>query len=267
MNFIEKEMLATLIKLKENFGCVGVKAEFEAEGVRLDEMLRLVELTYKADLKLAIKIGGCEAVKDINEAKQFGADYLIAPMIESKYALSKYSDSIKKTYGGNDFTTKFLFNIETYLAYCNANELVEFANNSQYVDGIVFGRVDFALSQSLTRADIETPKVSDSCFAIADKLKNQRSQLDFVVGGGISSHALPFLKKLNEIYLSRFETRKIIFDKNSLSNQDIHAGFLLAVKFELLWLTNKRDYYNMISEEDDKRILMLQDRGELLKQN
>ena len=59
----------------------------------------------------------------------------------------------------------------------------------------------------------------------------------------------------------------IIFDKNSLSNQDIHAGFLLAVKFELLWLTNKRDYYNMISEEDDKRILMLQDRGELLKQN
>jgi len=261
MNDLENKMLAALKRLKSEFGCLGVKAEFEAEGTRLEELLRLVDITRRADVKLGIKIGGCEAIKDILDAKQIGVDYLIAPMIESGYALEKYDQSLKRVYF-DESSPSSLFNIETAQGFSCANDLICLAKESNQISGVVFGRVDYSLSKGMKRDDINSEEILNDCLEVSRLCK--KNDLDFVVGGGVSSYALDFLREIKSIKLDRFETRKIIFSSDSLNQPDISEGLLLAVKFELLWLMNKRNYYLNIGKEDAERIDMLESRWNVL---
>ena len=83
------------------------------------------------------------------------------------------------------------------------------------------------------------------------------------MGGGVSLEAINILKSVQNIYLDRFETRKIIFSANALKIPSLKEGMLAAVNFELLWLKNKKNYYGAIFTEDDKRIKMLSGRWDI----
>lgn len=256
MNQLEKRMVDQLKDLRENHHVVGVKAEFEAEGTRLEEALRLKEVITKAGLDLTIKIGGCEALKDFYDARSIGVTHIVGPMIESAYALKKYLGSAKTAYGTDEFSSvDFLVNIETITACDNIDEILN-KYDITGLAGIVFGRVDLTGSLGLTREDVN----SDQIFKIAEKVFTaaQKKGLEIVVGGGVSKETIPFLNRFPTGTFVRYETRKVIFECPGALSGRYAEGILKAVGFELMWLKNKRDFYGQIYQEDAKRIEMLE---------
>ena len=257
MNQLEKKMVETLCDLRENHHVVGIKAEFEAEGTRLEEALRLKEFVTKAGLDLTIKIGGCEAIKDMYDARTIGVKTIVAPMIETPYAMKKYVQATKFVFPEEERKEiKFLINLETITGFKNIDEMIKTPSFAE-LDGIVLGRVDMTGSMGLTREDINSDKILNIARIMSEKM--QLVNKDMVIGGGVSAHSLPFFKELP--YLSRFETRKIIFDAEAaLNDRNADKGILKAVGFELMWLKNKREFYGMIFREDEARLTMLEAR-------
>lgn len=262
MNTLEIKMVELLMDLSKNHGVVEVKAEFEAEAARIEEVMRLKDIAGKAGLGLVLKIGGAEAITDMFEAQHIGVSGLVAPMIESGYAMSKYIAAINNHFP-KDARQKIQFgiNIETNLAYANLADILS-VPGIKVIDKITVGRVDLTGSLGLTREEINCDQVyqiTEEIFREAKKRKKITA-----MGGGIAVEAVPFIKKLtSQKFLDYFETRKIVFKTPKKFNK-MGEAIVKANKFELLWLENKKNHYAKIFREDNKRIRMLKKRVKLM---
>lgn len=233
-------LIENLQELKFSFGAVGVKAEFESEGATKEEVQVLKDIADTAGIDFVLKIGGCEAVRDMKDACTMGVKTVVAPMIESDYAVQKFLTRSIKILP----QARLLINIETINGF-NALDKICKQNMFTHLSGIVFGRSDFA--NSIACPDVNSPEILEYVKEVS--LKMQSYGKIFTLGGGISNSSLDFIEKIP--YLTAVETRKIVFKKQKLDKIAIEK----AINFEIAWLEYKQAFSPEIGDYERLQIL------------
>lgn len=265
MNKIIAEMKNILAVLKEKHHVCGLKLSFEDEGALLPDAERFASIADSVGLPISLKIGGCEAKKDIHDARMLGVKKIVAPMIESAYALKKFIQSAQTVYTDDEMRdTQFMINIETINGYNALDEILTRAE-ADFLSGIVIGRVDMLGSLGLSRDDLHCERITNILNDVAAKLQARR--IPMLVGGALSSNSIPFLQTLPEDTLKHIETRNVIFDAQpALHSPDIHKALVLAVGFELKWMQSKSLFYGRLATQEASRIQMIETRYNYLRQ-
>ena len=255
MEKFESKIINILTELKEKHGVVALKAEFEAEGASFDEVLLLKQYASKVGLNLTLKIGGCEAVRDIIDAKKIGVDAIIAPMIETPYALKKFISAVTSVYEDVKWPDLFI-NIETITGVENFDSIQE-TGLFDKIDGVVIGRTDLLGSLGLSQDDSDINLMLDISDNISKKIHPSGKKI--IVGGNISANSYEFLNDLE--FISNFETRKVVFNAEVISTSTFSKSVNKAIEFEMLWLENKIQTLNSYGFEA-KRFEILKKRYE-----
>ena len=259
MNKLEEELVEILCDMKKKYKVVMLKAEFETEASRMNELMRLKEIAERSDLGLVIKIGGPEALSNLYEAMHLGVSGIVAPMVETPYSARKFLQAVKKNVPSDDCKNmEFGINVETTTTHQNLDKIYS-EKDIGLLSNIVVGRVDLSGSLDLPREKIN----SDSMYSICEDIFTRTRKKGFrcCMGGGISTDAIGFMMKLSSKgLLDRYETRKVVFGNPGASEKELYDGILKAVEFEYKWLLLKKNYYGKIFVEDDARMEMLHKR-------
>lgn len=257
MNSLEYKMIESLKRLKNDYGVFEIKAEYENEGSRQVELMRLKDITSAVGIPIIIKTGGVEAVTDMYEALSLGVKGIVAPMAETSFAVSKFLDAIETFIPkDNAEDIEFAINIETITAFNNIDEILKL-KNIDLLSSITIGRVDFTASLGQDRNFANSNEMFEMCKHIY--IKARKMGLKTALGGAISPQSEEFIKNLiKENLLSKYETRKIVYRSDGFQN--FEEGLKEGINFELQWLKSKERYYHLIAIEDQKRIKMLEER-------
>ena len=230
----QKELLKELKELKSKYNVVGIKSSFEDEGVQFNELIRLKQLCNLSNIVLNIKIGGCEAISDINNCLLIDSDGIVAPMIESPFALEKFITSVNNNVPPQlRKKINFFINVESRTAYDNISEILN-SEYCKYLTGIVVGRSDLTKSFGLTKENVNDDEIYNIVKEIFTEAKHYK--LMTIMGGNISV-------KLN---------------KNN--TQNLEDAVKKALSFESLWLRTKSSYYMNIGNSYLNRASLLDDR-------
>ena len=258
MNSREFKCVNILTDLIENEGLVGIKTSFEDEGALFNETVRLKEVCNQSKTKLTLKIGGPEAIRDIKDSCIIGVKGLVAPMVESEFALTKFIQATKAHISQDSLSSIQLnINIETITAVNNANSMLE-SKSCSSLYGVTVGRVDLVSSMGKDRKYVN----SDEVYELTKKvfIRAKEKGLKLCLGGAVSIESLNFLKRLHsEGLLDKFETRYAIYDP-SIALKNLARALSKGQMFEYEWLKTKHEYYLSLANQDIKRIEMIQDR-------
>ena len=258
MNNLELSSTALLKNLIENYGVLGIKTSFEDEGASLMEVLRLKELCNQAGTKILLKIAGAEAKRDLEDSMMIGVKGIVAPMIESPFALDKFVKSAKSILPSDVLSNVQLgINIETITAFKNFKEMAK-ADGFKDLYHITLGRVDFVSSMNKDRSYVNSDEILNIALELFTKSREMSKRV--YLGGAITLDSLEFLKTLfTKGLLDKFETRYVMYDP-AIALNNLDQALLNGQKLELGILNNRRNYHLHHSDKEVDRIQMIEKR-------
>lgn len=183
---------------------VSLKGEFEAEGLGRDDMASECLFAARNGLDYLVKIGGCEAKADINYLAALDIKSVVAPMIETSFAMEKYMTILPVDHFKHIGVT-----IETITAVDNIDSIIEAGTK---LTDVTIGRTD--LTASFRGEGVDSLATMEMVKRVAKKAKKQG--LMVTMGGSINRRTRDLLqgdKELQEL-LDFVETRKVVMPLN-----------------------------------------------------
>ena len=205
------------------------------------EIAFLRELSKKI-LPLHVKIGGAEARNDIRELSSLQVDCLIAPMIESPYALKNYIQTLKDVLRAEEYQKIDKgINIETITSFENLSAILELPEASE-LNQITAARTDLSSSMNL---ETSTHEVLEICSAICTSC--QKKGLLVSIGGRILPKDTATL--IHHIRPERINTRhmvlsvdKLLQSPESITRENLAFEYTLCIEMSKLFPIKKEHY-------------------------
>ena len=247
------DLKESLEKLSKSYGIIGMKQSFEDEGVLLNDVVAFKRVTEVCGLQSYVKIGGCEAKSDLYNCIRMGINGIIAPMVETPFALSKFTDMIEPYSNRADAYIV----IESKTAYDNIDAILK--DGEGKLKGIIVGRSDFSKSYNLNKSEVDSNFIYDKVEDILTKAKKYNYLT--TLGGSVSTRSTNFIKDMyNKNLLNKIETRNVVIElsKNNITNID--SVIQKALDFEIEWLHYKLSISSKLSAEYSERIGLLKNR-------
>jgi len=230
--------------LHENHGAIALKASFEDEGVTDSDLSDLVLLSGGSGMDVYVKIGGCEANRDIEKCLRLGIKGVVAPMVESSFAASKFIESMQQKASLLEADCPRLFiNLETRTACSNTKEILKNHHNS--LSGIVVGRSDLSKSLGLTKENVNDPEVMTMVKKTLETAKSLGLQTK--MGGTVSKDSVGAISELYESsLLDYFETRAVIYRISKVKS--IERAIKSALEYEQMLLEKRHSFHKIKSD-------------------
>ena len=233
--------------LKDRFNVLGIKQSFEDEGASIEDVILVRRLTELNDLKSFVKIGGCEAKSDMLNCKKFGIDSIIAPMVESEFALSKFISSADPTFD-------LYIVVETKTAYSNLENLLRLGKDK--LKGIIVGRSDLTKSFDMDKSEVDSEYINNIVHDILIKAKSYNYLT--TIGGNISVKSSSFFKEqFDKNLLNRIETRNIVMELDSHNIDNMENSIQNILDFEISLLKDKLETVSLLKNEYENRLEIL----------
>lgn len=226
---------------------VSLKGEFEAEGLARDAVAAEAAFAARNGLPYLVKIGGCEAKSDVRFLTQIGVRSLVAPMIESPFAMSKYMDMLPT--GAFDHVG---VTIETIDAVRRIEEILDAGVK---LGEVTVGRTDLTASFGGTGVD------SDETVAMVKTVARAAGKrgLKTTMGGSVNAQTIALLQRDTELrgLINAVETRKCVMPVDRfLEDGALDAAFAV----ELALLDFQLGYHDTVASAASARRTQLQAR-------
>lgn len=177
-----------------------LKGEFEAEGLSRKDIAAEALYAARHGLDYLVKIGGCEAKSDVDYLMRLGVTSLVAPMVESAFAMEKYMAMLPAEHFHHVSVT-----IETITAVERIEAILDAGTR---LTNVTIGRSD--LTASFKGKGVNSPETIEKVKTVARAAKKRG--LEVTMGGGVNLDTLELLRADAELarLLDCIETRKAI---------------------------------------------------------